>query len=92
VTSWCSGGRHRPASRGGQATVAGEPIGFADEFDPGRRANDPLAAYRLGADSALWGAGGVFHSDSGTASAIFTPTQRACAEAFLRGVRAVEDH
>lgn len=75
-----------------QATVAGEPIGFADNADPGRRANDPQAAYRLGADSALWGAGGVFHSESGATSTIFTLTQRACAQAFLRGVRAVEDH
>jgi len=70
--------------------VAGEPIGFADIEDPGRRANDPQAAYRLGADSAIWGAGGVYHSETGVASTLFTPTQRACADAFLRGVRAIE--
>ena len=75
-----------------RATVAGEPIGFADTPDPGRRQSDPQAAYRLGADAALWGAGGVYHSDSGITSTLFTPTQRACAEMFLRGVRSVEDH
>jgi hypothetical protein len=68
------------------ATVASEPIGFADAGVPGRRVADTVVAYLLGL-GCRWGAGGTAHSDCGVQSVLLSPTQRACVEAFLRGVR-----
>jgi hypothetical protein len=68
------------------ATVASEPIGFADAGVPGRRVADTVVAYFLGL-GCRWGAGGTAHSDCGVQSVLLSPTQRACVEAFLRGVR-----
>lgn len=76
-----------PGFRGtGCATVASEPIGFADANVPGRRVADPAVAYVLGL-GCRWGAGGTAHSDCGVQSVLLTPVQRACVQAFLRGVR-----
>ena len=68
-----------------QATVAGEPIGFSQNNEPGRRSNDPAAAYRLGV-GCVYGAGGVAHSDSGIRGEIATGVERECIRAFLRGI------
>jgi hypothetical protein len=70
----------------GRATVASEPIGFADVGQPGRRVADPAVAYLLGL-GCRWGAGGTAHSDCGVASVLLSPPQRACVEAFIKGVR-----
>jgi hypothetical protein len=69
-----------------RATVNSEPPGFADMTQPGRRTSDPRVAYRMGL-GCRWGAGGTAHSDCGVHSVLLTPTQRACVEQFLRGVR-----
>jgi hypothetical protein len=68
-----------------RATVASEPIGFADGAIAGKRVADPAVAYLLGL-GCRWGAGGTAHSDCGVQSVRLSPVQRACVEAFLRGV------
>lgn len=70
-----------------RATVVSEPPGFADMAEPGRRANDPYIAYRMGL-GCQWGAGGTAHSDAGIQSVPLSPIQRACVEQFIRGVKA----
>jgi hypothetical protein len=69
-----------------RATVVSEPPGFADTLQPGRRTNDPRIAYLMGL-GCRWGAGGTAHSDCGAGSVPLTDIQRACVEAFLRGVK-----
>jgi hypothetical protein len=69
-----------------RATVASEPIGFADVDQPGRRVANPDVAYLLGL-GCCWGAGGTAHSDCGVQSVLLSPTQRTCVEQFLRGVK-----
>jgi hypothetical protein len=69
-----------------RATVVSEPPGFSDTLQPGRRTNDPAIAYRMGL-GCRWGAGGTAHSDNGVQSILLSPIQRACVEAFLRGVK-----
>lgn len=69
-----------------RATVNSEPPGFSDTMQPGRRTNDPRIAFLMGL-GCCWGAGGTAHSDCGVNSVPLTPTQRACVEEFLRGVR-----
>jgi hypothetical protein len=68
-----------------RATVASEPIGFADAAVPGRRVSDPGIAYLLGV-GCRWGAGGTAHSDNGVQSVLLSPIQRVCVEQFLKGV------
>jgi hypothetical protein len=70
-----------------RATVINEPPGFSDTLQPGRRTNDPSIAYLMGL-GCRWGAGGTAHSDCGVQSVLLSPVQRACVEAFLRGVGA----
>lgn len=64
----------------------GEPIGAADRNEPGRRANDPALFEKMGADVGLWAAGGVFHSEAGLTSGIWSGPQEDCARAFFRGL------
>jgi hypothetical protein len=68
-----------------RATVINEPPGFSDTLQPGRRTNDPAIAYLMGL-GCRWGAGGTAHFDTGVQSVLLSPIQRACVEAFLRGV------
>ena len=70
-----------------RATVVSEPPGFAEEMVPGRRTNDPAVAYLMGL-GCQWGAGGCAHSDAGIQSVLLPPRQKACVEAFIRGVQA----
>jgi hypothetical protein len=69
-----------------RATVVSEPPGFSDTLQSGRRTNDPAIAYRMGL-GCRWGAGGTAHSDYGVQSVLLSPIQRACVEAFIRGVK-----
>jgi hypothetical protein len=72
-------GQHKPV-------WIGEPIGAADQNEPGRRANDPALFEKLGAGIGIFSAGGVFHSQSGLASQLWTPREEECARAFFRGL------
>lgn len=67
-------------------TVNNEPPGFADVSVPGRRTNDPRIAYLMGL-GCRFGQGGTAHSDCGLQSVLLSPVQRACVEAFIRGVK-----
>jgi hypothetical protein len=72
-------GQHKPV-------WIGEPIGAADQNEPGRRANDPALFEKLGAGIGIFSAGGVFHSQSGLTSQLWTPREEECARAFFRGL------
>ncbi len=49
----------------------------------------PSDFFDAAANAALLCAGATFHSDAGKASRLFTPAERACAEAWSAGARAV---
>jgi hypothetical protein len=70
--------------------TAGEPIGAGEAAIPGRRDNDPACFRQMGAGSLLLHSGAYFHSDNGIQSEPFSPTQRACAEAFIAGCAAMD--
>lgn len=75
-------------------TFSGEPIG-ADERMGGatgtkQRRNDPEFFFALGALSRGFELPTVFHSEAGLQAQLLGPTQRACAEAFVAGWRALD--
>lgn len=69
-------------------TYIGEPIGFAESLQPGRRSNDPRYALCLAANAAVNSLGAAFHSDDGLNCRPFGLRTRECAEAFFRGLYA----
>lgn len=73
-----------------QACIHDEPIGAADQEKPGSRTNRPEHFYKLGADAALWGAGGTFHSDCGIKAIPYSAQQQLCANAFFVGMSKID--
>jgi hypothetical protein len=67
--------------------IISEPLGFAEAERAGSRSADPFLAWRLGRHYATECAGAVFHSDAGMRGQLLGPVQRACAEAWQRGMR-----
>jgi hypothetical protein len=63
--------------------IGDEPMGAAEENDPGRRSNvsEDFAWYAAGC--AMFGPGATFHSDAGTHSTLLGPNQQTCARAFF---------
>lgn len=77
----------RPRHGSPHPIVHDEPIGFAEDAQPGRRANDTHAAQ----DIALGGrmlSGATFHSDQGINSELWTGKTLMCANAFYRVMNA----
>jgi hypothetical protein len=71
-----------------------EPIG-ADERDGGdtgrkQRIGDPAFFFAMGVLNRLFEVGGVHHSEHGLKADLPGPNQQACADAYLRGFRAVK--
>lgn len=64
----------------------GEPMGAADVDEPGRRSSDPALFEKLGVSIGVFAAGGVFHSEAGLRSDLWSERQQQCAEAFFRGL------
>lgn len=69
----------------GKPVWIGEPMGAAD-VDRGDRSCEPSKFDKLGASIGVFAAGGVFHFDAGLQSDHWSDTQRACAQAFFRGI------
>jgi hypothetical protein len=70
-----------------QPTVTDENPGFGET--EGKRWADPVRAYRLGVDEALWGNGGTFHCDDCILSNYLPAGQKADAIAFFNGLHSV---
>lgn len=64
-----------------------EGIGFAVVPRPGSRSNDPWLAYKLARHYSTETAGTVFHNDAGMRGQLMPPEIRACAVAWLVGMR-----
>lgn len=73
---------HKPA-------ISGEPIGAAEQSQPGRRESDPAFFFAMGALCRGFEIGCVFHSEDGLNARPLGPNQRACAEAFNAGWRSI---
>lgn len=73
-------GQHKPI-------WIGEPIGAGNHDEPGRRASNPESFQNMAVEIKLWCAGGVYHSEAGLSSALWSETQYLCAESFYRGLR-----
>lgn len=60
-------------------------------FKPGEESSDPMDYYRAGAHARA-GIGGRFHTDAGTkgSSRLFNDLEKACAEAFVQGLRGTQ--
>jgi hypothetical protein len=71
----------------GKPVLNNEPIGAAEQAEPGRRESDPAIFLTMGALDRLFTLGGIFHSDDGLTGQVLAPQQRQCAEAFVRGSR-----
>jgi len=66
-----------------------EPIGAAEQDDPGRRCADPAIFHTMGALNRLFDVTvDIFHSDDGLNSQPLGPVQLSCAQAFGAGSRA----
>lgn len=65
--------------------VPDEPIGFQSTNDPGKRANYPGFAYRIGSIYSMYLNGVCFHSTNGVFSDLFDEVTWQCALAFFRG-------
>jgi len=75
----------------GKPVVSGEPIGFGDTYEPGRRWTDPSLAFAFGVLSRVFEVGTTFHLEAGLRCSVPGPVQRAAAEAFLAGTRILPD-
>ena len=69
--------------------MSGEPIGAAEQRQPGRREADTAFFFAMGALCRGFELGCVFHSEDGLNARPLGPNQRACAEAFVAGWRAI---
>jgi len=65
-----------------------EPIGGAEQPEPGKRLSDPAIFRTMGALGRLFDCLSIFHSDDGLNARPFQPRQLACARAFGEGFRA----
>jgi hypothetical protein len=63
--------------------IGDEPLGAAEENDPGRRSNVAPDFGWYAAGCAMFGPGATFHSDAGCYSLLLGPEQTKCAEAFF---------
>jgi hypothetical protein len=79
----------RLAGQTGKPVVSGEPIGAAEDDQPGRRLADPafFRAYGTRMVEARL-AGGTFHCEDGLHALIPGPVQQACAKAWVQGASA----
>lgn len=74
----------------GKPFMNNEPIGAAEPGTPGQRWSDPAPFFGLGALNRLFDGGGIFHFQDGLDVHVpIGARQIACAQAFLRGWRAV---
>lgn len=90
---WTRVGRLRQIAALGEVTrkpaLSGEPIGAAEAALPGRRESDPGFFFAMGALCRGFELGCVFHSEAGLRAERLGPAQRAAAEAFVAGWRAL---
>lgn len=70
--------------------VDDEPQGAADAPVPGKRDASSAAFFGQGVLAQVFGVGATFHSENGLRSEPFSPNQRRCAEAFIRGANIVQ--
>lgn len=70
--------------------LSGEPIGADEQSMPGKRESDPAVFFAMGALCRGFDLGCVFHSEDGLHGRTLRPNQRACAEAFLAGWKAID--
>jgi hypothetical protein len=69
-----------------------EPLGAAEQADPGKRENDPAFFATLGVlDRAFRGVGGVHHSTAGLDVKLPGPMQQACADAYVQAHRIADE-
>lgn len=73
------------AHDGNYAVWIGEPMGAASA-PRADRSTDVARFERLGITCGVFAAGGVFHSDAGLQSALWSGIETECARAFFRGV------
>ncbi len=73
----------------GRPVLSSEPIGADEQDSPGRRCANPSIFYTMGALGQLMGVSTCFHSQAGLWADRLGPRQRECAQAFIRGVRAI---
>lgn len=65
-----------------------EPIGAAEQDEPGSRCADPAIFHTMAALNRLFDVTlDIFHSDDGLYARVLGPQQRRCAEAFVSGSR-----
>ncbi len=69
--------------------LSGEPIGAGEHFEAGKRLTNPSIFFTMAALGQLFNVSTCFHSSDGLMAQRLGPQQRACAEAFIRGMRAV---
>jgi hypothetical protein len=62
-----------------------EPIGAGEANIQGKRCADPAIFLTMSALNRLFNVGGIFHSEEGLFARPLGPTQRRCAEAYIRG-------
>lgn len=79
-----------PKWPGTHPVFTGEWLGAGDNDEPGRRTKWPDDHYRDALAVAAWAAGGIFHSDNGIQSVVFSDQQRACAKAYVMGISKVD--
>ena len=74
----------------GKPALSGEPIGAAEQAQPGRRESDPNFFFAYGALCRLFEVGCVFHSEQGLEAIPHTNNQQVCAEAFIEGFESLD--
>lgn len=87
---WIADGRLGDGPRVGSPhpLIFDEPIGFAEEAQPGRRANDTYSAQAIALACRAYGAGCTFHSDQGINSELWTGRTLTAAQSFFRACTA----
>jgi hypothetical protein len=73
----------------GKPVMSGEPIGAGEHHEAGKRLTNPAIFFTMAALGQLFNVSTCFHSSDGLMAQRLGPRQRACAEAFIRGMRAV---
>jgi hypothetical protein len=75
------------SDRVAKAAIDQEPIGAAEQSEPGRRESDPAIFFTQAVLAKIMAVGTVLHSTDGLMAVPFHANQRACAQAFVRGAK-----
>jgi hypothetical protein len=72
-------------ANGNRPLIHDEPGGFDEIYQPGRRSNDPIAAFNLGAISAIFLQGATYHCTSCIEAQSLPQIQAEAARQFFKG-------